>query len=165
MGVAAACATIELALAIDSIVSRTHTIQTALLWGRTSVKYLSVVIVMFYIAHIAARFEHRGFARLAALMGCGQLVVGVVCFVVDSLGSGGRLATWLAPGTSYLAQLYWCGVIRMAAQLVVWIPTLIVTWKFGSMLRQAASGRCLCCGYPMRDLLSGRCPECGAKFA
>jgi hypothetical protein len=165
MGVAAACATIELALAIDGIVSHTHTIETALTWGRLSAKYLSVVVILFYMGYLALRFDRRGLARLAAVMACGHFVLGAVCFVMHMLESGSIWSVRSSVGASYRAHFEMYCLIRMAVQLAVWTPTLVVTWKFGSMLRNAAAGKCLCCGYPVRDLLSGRCPECGAKSA
>jgi hypothetical protein len=164
MAVAVACALVLLALEIDGVVSQTHTLQRFLGWGQVLAECLFVVTVMLYVGNLAARFERRDIARIAAVTAYAQLILGLTLFVIGALPFS--VSRWFGPASmSQLAHLRLYLLVRLVVRLAVWLPTLGALWKFGSVIRLVPKGKCLCCGYPTRDLVSNRCPECGAERA
>ncbi|HVP11592.1 MAG TPA: hypothetical protein VMV94_10440 [Phycisphaerae bacterium] len=165
MVLAAACTVFSLALQIGiRVVLHADTISFCLIWGRQGAEGLFAVAVMLYMGHLATRFDRKDIARLAGAIACMQLILVVMLFAIEATAvrRGVWFGTIVLPSLAHV-RLYF--LVRMIVRLVVWILTLAVLWKFGSVIDSAVPGKRLCCGYPTRDLISNKCPECGANCA
>lgn len=81
------------------------------------------------------------------------------------VSDGGTIMNGIYEGST---RLYYARTLQLRIRTLVVASVLPVLLRVGVAVRgrrrarrRAAAGRCVSCGYDLRGLSSGRCPECG----
>ncbi len=134
-------------------------VLTWLLWGLGIASNLGVFL---FVGLLAGRFALSRLARSARIIGWCYLATGV--FFLYLRYGWDSLSDWLSTGWAEQSALIGLSIASSFVGLALSIWGWIVVWRFGSRLLHAAEGRCVCCGYLLRELTGTVCPECGATF-